>query len=78
MNQVLVTGAAGFIASRVAAQLLDQGVGVVAIDNFNDAYDVRLKRHRMESLEGRGGFRLVEGTIESKETVETFMSWQPK
>lgn len=69
MNQVLVTGAAGFIASRVTGQLLDQGVSVVAVDNFNDAYDPRLKHHRMKSLEGREGFRFVEGAIESKALI---------
>ena len=69
MEKVLLTGAAGFIASRVAAQLLDRGVEVVAIDNFNDAYDVRLKQHRMEALRGRAGLTFVEGDIESKELV---------
>lgn len=70
MEKVLVTGAAGFIASRVAAQLLDQGVQVVAIDNFNDAYDGRLKEHRMKSLEGREGLDFVTGDIENKDLVE--------
>jgi len=70
MNQVLVTGAAGFIASRVVAQLLEQGVKVVAIDNFNDAYDPRLKQHRMEALEGRDGLTFIEGDISDKDTVD--------
>lgn len=70
MEKVLLTGAAGFIASRVAAQLLDRGVEVVAIDNFNDAYDVRLKHHRMESLRGRDGLTFLEGDIESKALVD--------
>ncbi|MBL9151012.1 MAG: SDR family NAD(P)-dependent oxidoreductase [Verrucomicrobiales bacterium] len=70
MEKVLLTGAAGFIASRVAAQLLDQGVEVVAIDNFNDAYDVRLKHHRMEALRGRAGLTFIEGDIESKALVD--------
>ena len=70
MEKVLLTGAAGFIASRVAAQLLDRGVAVVAIDNFNDAYDVRLKHHRMEALRGRDGLTFIEGDIESKALVD--------
>ena len=53
---ILVTGAAGFIASKVAAQLLDQGQEVVAVDNINDAYDQRLKYHRLDHLKGREGF----------------------
>jgi UDP-glucuronate 4-epimerase len=46
----LVTGCAGFIASRVARQLLEQGQRVIGIDNLNDYYDVSLKRHRVEQL----------------------------
>lgn len=69
MEKVLLTGAAGFIASRVASQLLDQGVEVVAIDNLNDAYDVRLKHHRMEALSGRDGLTFIQGDIECKDLV---------
>ncbi|MEO1524591.1 MAG: GDP-mannose 4,6-dehydratase [Planctomycetota bacterium] len=47
----LVTGAAGFIAARVSALLLEAGHHVVGIDNLNDYYDVNLKKHRLEQLE---------------------------
>ncbi|TWU55668.1 SDR family NAD(P)-dependent oxidoreductase [Rubripirellula reticaptiva] len=46
----LVTGCAGFIASRVAAMLLEQGHHVVGVDNMNDYYDVSLKQHRVDQL----------------------------
>ena len=49
-KKYLVTGAAGFIASQVSKQLLDQGEGVVGLDNLNDYYDVRLKNWRLEQL----------------------------
>lgn len=52
----LVTGVAGFIASKVAEFLLDEGHCVVGIDNLNDAYDKRLKYWRLAQLEGRDGF----------------------
>jgi len=52
----LVTGVAGFIASKVAEFLLADGHTVVGVDNLNDAYDVRLKRWRLAQLEGRPGF----------------------
>ena len=48
---ILVTGCAGFIGSKVAALLLDQGHEVVGIDNVNDAYDVRLKEWRLAQLQ---------------------------
>lgn len=49
----LVTGVAGFIASRVADMLLEQGHTVVGVDNLNDYYDVRLKDYRLSRLLGR-------------------------
>ena len=47
MSNYLVTGVAGFIASRVAELLLDDGHVVMGLDNLNDAYDVRLKEWRL-------------------------------
>ncbi len=48
---LLVTGTAGFIASKVTELLLKRGDKVVGIDNLNDAYDVRLKEWRLRQLE---------------------------
>jgi nucleoside-diphosphate-sugar epimerase len=53
MSTYLVTGVAGFIASRVAEMLLVQGHTVVGVDNLNDYYDVRLKDYRLSRLLGR-------------------------
>lgn len=47
----LVTGAAGFIASKVCEQLLEAGHTVVGVDNLNDYYDVRLKTYRLGRLQ---------------------------
>jgi nucleoside-diphosphate-sugar epimerase len=48
----LVTGCAGFIASRTCELLLEAGHEVVGIDNLNDYYDVRLKDWRLSRLLG--------------------------
>lgn len=56
MGHYLVTGVAGFIASKVAELLLAEGHTIVGVDNLNDAYDVRLKEWRLSRLEGRAGF----------------------
>ncbi len=74
LRKVLVTGAAGFIASRVTAQLLDTGAEVIAIDNFNDAYDVRLKQLRVKEFEGQSGLQLIEGSIEDEELINRVFS----
>jgi len=57
-KKILVTGAAGFIASRVCAQLHAQGCAVTGLDNFNDAYDIRLKDWRWAQLEKIEGLEL--------------------
>ena len=54
--KVLVTGAAGFIGSFVAAKLLERGDEVVGLDNLNDYYDVNLKRARLEKLRAHDQF----------------------
>lgn len=41
--RILVTGAAGFIGSKLACMLSARGDEVTGIDNINDYYDVRLK-----------------------------------
>jgi len=49
-HTVLVTGAAGFVGSFVAARLAAMGHRVVGCDNFNDYYDPQLKRDRVQAL----------------------------
>lgn len=60
MSHYVVTGCAGFIASRVAGLLLDAGHEVSGIDDLNDAYDPRLKHWRLDRLRGREGFRFFQ------------------
>lgn len=57
--KILVTGHAGFIGAAVARRLLDDGHQVVGIDNYNDYYDVRLKRARAARLQGPGFVEVV-------------------
>ena len=68
---ILVTGCAGFIASRVVGMLLDQGETVVGVDNLNPYYDVSLKQHRLESLEKKDGFLFRELDIEFEKDLES-------
>jgi len=69
MARYLVTGAAGFIASRVIEMLLDQGHEVYGVDNLNDAYDVRMKEYRLAKLQGRKGFTFQRLDISDRETL---------
>ena len=53
-KRYLITGCAGFIASRVSELLLEAGDLVVGVDNLNDAYDPRLKQWRLARLKSHG------------------------
>jgi UDP-glucuronate 4-epimerase len=74
----LVTGCAGFIASRVAEMLLDAGHAVVGVDNLNDAYDPRLKHWRLGQLQSRPNFRFHQLDITDLDGLEPlFAGRQP-
>jgi UDP-glucuronate 4-epimerase len=73
IKKYLVTGAAGFIASQVCSQLLDQGDQVVGVDNLNDYYDVRLKEWRLQQLENHSNsqnFYFEKLDIENEESLK--------
>ncbi|MDA3872897.1 MAG: NAD-dependent epimerase/dehydratase family protein [Kiritimatiellae bacterium] len=55
MKTYLITGVAGFIASRTAELLLEQGHTVVGVDNLNEYYDLRLKTFRLQHLARAAG-----------------------
>lgn len=78
-ERVLLTGVAGFIASRTAAFLLEKGCRVLGVDNLNDYYDPRIKEHRLESLSGLPNFSFVRGDIEDFANVrEWCRDFQPQ
>jgi nucleoside-diphosphate-sugar epimerase len=73
----LVTGAAGFIASRVASILLESGHSVVGIDNIDDAYDQRLKEHRLDLLRNYPAFDFYKEDISDRAIIETLAQHKP-
>ncbi len=54
--RILVTGAAGFIASHLCEKLAHLGYEVFGIDNFNDYYSPALKELNAKDLEANGVF----------------------
>jgi nucleoside-diphosphate-sugar epimerase len=53
MGRYVVTGAAGFIGSHLAEELLEQGNDVVGVDCFTDYYDRALKEENARGLDVR-------------------------
>jgi nucleoside-diphosphate-sugar epimerase len=71
MAHYLITGAAGFIASRVTQLLLAEGHTVFGVDNLNNAYDVRMKEYRLGLLQQLPGFTFRRMDISEMEQVNS-------
>ena len=67
--KILVTGAAGFIGSKLAYELAKRGDDVIGVDNINDYYDVRLKYGRMKEF-AHPNIRFEQMSIEDKESID--------
>jgi nucleoside-diphosphate-sugar epimerase len=62
--KALVTGAAGFIGSTLAEQLLANGADVAGLDCFTDYYPRAVKERNLGALVGHPRFTFVEGRIQ--------------
>lgn len=74
--KVLVTGAAGFISSHLCGRLIDDGLNVIGLDNFDnfdDFYNPAVKRSNISECLGSGRFELVEGDIRDAKCVESIL-----
>ncbi len=76
MSDILVTGAAGFIGSRVSEMLVEQGNAVMGVDNLNDAYDVRMKEYRLKKLQSLPAFTFQKIDISDREAVEALPEFE--
>ncbi len=74
MATYIVTGAAGFIGSKVAELLLADNHNVIGIDNLNDAYDVRLKIWRLERVKHHPNFDWHKLDICDRDALQTLAS----
>ena len=71
MKKILLTGAAGFIGSRVSEMLLEEDYQVVGVDNLNDYYDIKLKSWRLDHLKQYTHFLFYKINIEKYEKLKS-------
>src|SRR4051794_831338 len=75
----LVTGAAGFVGSRLANRLLEQGQRVVGHDNLNDYYPLEHKRRHLRDLQSNPAFTFIEGDLRDPDELKRlFAKHKPK
>ena len=64
MQNILITGGAGFIGSHLVDRLMSAETNhVTVVDNFNDFYDPAIKRANIAAHTGSARFELVEADI---------------
>jgi len=61
--KLLVTGAAGFIGSRLSRALIERGDTVIGLDNFNDYYSPTQKEQHLLDFLPSPNFTLVRGDL---------------
>jgi UDP-glucuronate 4-epimerase len=74
MANIMVTGAAGFIAFHTIQQLLTDGHFVTGIDRLSDYYDVELKHARLRQLTARPGFEFIQLNLADQAALSTVLA----
>src|SRR4051812_22300114 len=71
--KVFVTGAAGFVGSRLSKALLDRGDTVIGLDNLNDYYALLHKERHLSDLVPNERFTFVKGDLRNAEQLRELM-----
>ena len=69
----MVTGAAGFIGSRLSYELIRQGKYVLGLDNLNNYYDVNLKKYRLNKLITNKSFKFYKTDLSERNNLKNLI-----
>ena len=69
-DNVLVTGAAGFIGFQLSRRLLKDGIKVTGLDNLNPYYDVQLKKDRLDKVSSHDNFTFANLDLVDRKGLE--------
>ena len=74
-EEILVTGAAGFIGFHTCIKLLRKGKSIIGFININSYYDIELKEARLQKLKRiskkeKFDWQFVKGGLEDSKTLE--------
>lgn len=76
-RHILITGAAGFIGSSLAARLLSSGHSVTGLDAFTHSYPIERKHRNVARLTEHPHFTLVTGDIRDPTALDQAMARVP-
>lgn len=70
MTTYFITGGAGFIGSSLTKKILESGNKVVAIDNFCDFYNPKIKENNIKEFENNSNYKMYKADIRDKEAIK--------
>lgn len=73
MKKILITGCAGFIGFHLCRNLLKKKKIIIGVDNINNYYSVKLKKHRLKILSEYKNFFFKKINIENKDLLDEIL-----
>jgi len=71
---IVVTGGAGFIGSHLCEKLIDSGLKIICVDNFDNFYSPAIKENNLSGVIGGSYFKLYRSDICSLDQMEEIFS----